>query len=189
MSLQPGESILNGKYRILKLAGEGGMGRVWLAEEVAFGGRLVAIKEPLEGLSPEDLADLQARYRREVQVCAYLALVKAPNTVRALTAEPYEGGVLLVMEYMPGGDLAGLLRQHPEGLPVERAISIALDILDALQAAHHHPMGIVHRDVKPSNVLLDEAGRAHLADFGVAQVSKLSERTRAGLRLHPGTPL
>jgi serine/threonine-protein kinase len=185
--LAAGASILDGKYRIVRLIGEGGMARVWLAEETTLASRLVAIKAPRQDLLPEDLPDIQERYRREVHVSALLA--RAPNTVHALTAEPHEGGVLLVMEYMPGGDLASLIQQNVQGLPVERVVAVAVDILRALEAAHNHPMAIVHRDVKPSNIVLDEHGRAYLTDFGVAQVRALSERSRLGRGLHPNTPL
>ena len=68
MALQPGVTILNDKYRILSLIGEGGMARVWLAEELTFGGRQVAIKEPRAGASSDDVADLQRRFQQEISL-------------------------------------------------------------------------------------------------------------------------
>ena len=91
MVLTAGETILNGKYRIIRLLGEGGMARVWLAEEMTFGNRQVALKEPLRDLPDGEVEELKKRYQREVQVCAALEQAKAPNLVRALTAEPFDG--------------------------------------------------------------------------------------------------
>jgi len=188
MLIAPGSTILN-KYHILELIGEGGMARVYLAEEITFGNRRVALKEPRADLLPEDLEEVRRRYHREVQVCAALAQAGVPHIVRALTAEPYNNGLLLVMAYMPGGDLAGLLKEHPTGLPIDRAVAITLDVLRALQGAHEHPLEIVHRDVKPSNILFDAQGRAHLGDFGFAQLAGASGRSQLRGGQHPGTPL
>ena len=188
MSIQPGESILNGKYRILRLIGEGGMARVWLAEEPAMG-RQVALKEPRPNLLPDQVQEVRLRYQREVQVCAALERARVPHLVPTLTAEPYDDGLLLVMAYMPGGDLASLLRQYPAGLPIDRAVNIARDILKALTGVHDHEFEIVHRDVKPSNVLFDARGTAHLADFGLAQLAGMSGRSQLQGGGHPGTPM
>jgi formylglycine-generating enzyme required for sulfatase activity/tRNA A-37 threonylcarbamoyl transferase component Bud32 len=189
MNMEPGQTILNGKYRIERLIGEGGMARVWLAEELTFGGRQVALKEPRHDLLPELAQEVRLRYQREVQVCSALGKARVPNIVRAITAEPYEDGLLLVMEYMPGGDLAALLKESPIGLPVERAVSIALDVLLALEGVHAHELDIVHRDIKPSNILFDAQGTAHLADFGLAQLAGVSGRSQLHGGQHPGTPL
>ena len=97
--------------------------------------------------------------------------------------------MLLSMAYMPGGDLTDLLRKHPKGLPIERAVAISLDVLRALHGAHEHPLEIVHRDVKPSNILFDAQGRAHLGDFGFAQLAGMSQRSQLKGGQHPGTPL
>ncbi len=189
MTLQQGQTILNGKYHILRLIGEGGMARVWLAEEMTFGGRRVAIKEPRDDLLPDLAQEVRLRYQREVQVCAVLETARVPSIVRAITAEPYGETFLLAMEYMPRGDLATLLKQHPEGLSVQRAVGIALDLLAALEGVHAHEMEIVHRDVKPSNVLFSQEGKAHLADFGLAQLAGMSGRSQLAGGHHPGTPM
>lgn len=190
MPLQAGRTILNGKYRLLRLIGEGGMARVWLAEEPGFAGRLVAIKEPKAGLSPDDQTDLARRWQQEVALCAALERARVTGTVRTFTLEPQpDGSQLLVMEYMEGGSLAGLLAAHPGGLPVERAVGIARDVLGALEGLHRLPSAPVHRDVKPENILLDGEGRAHLGDYGLAQLPGLSGRSRMVAGPHPGTPL
>jgi formylglycine-generating enzyme required for sulfatase activity len=189
MPLTPNTTIINGKYHILRLIGEGGMARVWLAEEVHFG-RQVAIKEPHAGLGSTDSEELRQRFLREVKISAALAKAKTPNIVQALTAEPYEGGLLLVMAYMPGDDLETLLEQHPGGLPIDRALEITQDVLTALAAVHRHPLYIVHRDIKPSNILFDGEGGAHLGDFGLAQVAGWSQgRSLMMGGAQPGTPL
>jgi WD40 repeat protein/tRNA A-37 threonylcarbamoyl transferase component Bud32 len=189
MPLQLGDTILNGKYRVISLAGEGGMARVWLAEELTFGRRKVALKEPRADLSSSLAQEIEERYQREVQVCAALEQAGVPNIVRALTAEPHDKGLLLVMEYMPGGDLAAQLKEHPGGLPLEQAVTITLDLLRALEGVHAHELEIVHRDIKPSNVLFGDEGRAHLADFGLTQLAGVSGRSQLQGGQHPGTPI
>jgi serine/threonine-protein kinase len=177
--LQANTTILNGKYRILRLIGEGGMARVWLAEEPGFGKRRVAIKEPKAGAFAAARDEILKRYEREIEVGAALRKARTPNVVEAITAEPYDDTRLLVLDYMPGGDLAKLIEQNPEGLAIELAVRIAGDVLTALAAVHKHALDIVHRDIKPSNILFDadpvQGGRAHLADFGLAQVAGASQ--------------
>ena len=103
--------------------------------------------------------------------------------------ERIDGELLLVMAYMPGGSLEKLLAKHPDGLPIERAIEIARDLLQAL-AAFHDLLGLpVHRDLKPSNILFDGEGCPHLADFGLAQLAGVSGRSQLAATSHPGTPL
>ncbi|MCP4212984.1 MAG: SUMF1/EgtB/PvdO family nonheme iron enzyme [Halieaceae bacterium] len=171
MSLTPNTTILNDKYHILRLVGEGGMARVWLAKEPEFRNRQVAIKEPKIDLFPEHRRELLERYRRERDISARLKLAKAPHVVEAITAEPYENDFLLVLEYMPGGDLEILLQKHRQGLPLDQATAIARQVLLALTAVHDHPDEIVHRDIKPSNILFDARNEVHVGDFGLAQIA------------------
>ena len=106
MPLREGETILNGKYHIVKPLGEGGMARVWLAEELTFGGRKVAIKEiKREVLSAQQAQEVEDRFGREMRIGGKLFEAEVPNVVRAITTEKLDGETLLVMEYMPGGSL------------------------------------------------------------------------------------
>jgi hypothetical protein len=183
----PDTTIL-GKYKILRPIGEGGMGRVWLAEEITFGNRQVALKEPRSDLSPLDRDDIQRRYQQEIAVYAALQKAHAAHIVPVHTVEPFGDTPLLVMDYMAGGDLAQRMAAHPQGLPVEQALTITRTLLAALKAAHEHPLVIVHRDLKPANVLFDEGGAVWLADFGLAQLSTASIRSLLAAGVHPGSP-
>ena len=166
--------IINKKYKIIKQLDQGGMAQVWLAEEINFRNRQVAIKAPRPSLSDAENNILHERFKREVDVCAELAIANTPNVVQALTHEVDGENGFLVMEYMPGGDLEKRIREHPHGMPIEDVIKIAKEILIALDAIHNHPQGIIHRDIKPSNILFNAKGEACLGDFGLAQMSKTS---------------
>lgn len=182
--------VLKDKYKIIHQLGQGGMAEVWLAEEITFGNRQVAIKVPKPSISEQESQILQARFQREVQVAAELSKADTPNVVKALTAEPFEDTSLLVMEYMPGGDLSQMITEHPNGMPINEVLKISTDILTALNAIHNHPQAIVHRDIKPSNILFDSKGIACLADFGLAQMGKSSSTTKVFASLSiPFTPL
>lgn len=190
VTLTPRSTILNGKYRVLHLIGEGGMCRVWLAQDLTFANRPVAIKEPHPGLGSTDSEELHQRFQRELRISVALAESRTPNIVQALTLESFEDGLLLVLEYMPGGELTQKILAHPSGMPLEDVITIAKDVLKALAAIHNHPVDIVHRDIKPSNILFDADGRARIGDFGLAQVGALTtNRSMMMERIHPGTPL
>jgi len=116
MSLREGETILNGKYYIVKLLGEGGMARVWLAEEPDFAGLQVAIKEPRrETLTSTELEQQERRFQQEVEMAALLEQARVPHVIRARTLERLEDGIrLLVMEYAEGGSLADRIGEHPK---------------------------------------------------------------------------
>lgn len=183
MPLKPGQTILDGKYRILRLIGEGGFARVWLTEEPAAG-RQVAIKEiKREKLSGAERQEVEKRFADEIQIGARLFESEVPNVVRAITTERREGGTLLVMEYLPGGSLTERLKTGP--LDVDAAATITLQLLDALEIVHSR-LGLVHRDIKPSNILFKADGRARLADFGLAQAGKSGRSEKQPP--HPGTP-
>src|SRR5215218_5779697 len=148
------ESMLGERYRLERRIATGGMATVWLARDEELD-RDVAVKI-LSDVLAEDPAYV-TRFQREARVAAR---VSHPNLVRMFdysgTAErPY-----IVMEHIGGGTLADRIRTAAEDVDPER---LARQLLGALEAIH--AAGVVHRDVKPSNVLLDTAGDAHLTDF------------------------
>jgi DNA-binding beta-propeller fold protein YncE len=146
-------------YRVGELLGRGSMGDVYRADDVRLG-RSVALKVLVPGLGTEE------SLLRESRLAAGL---DHPNVVPVFEAGDDGGRLFIAMRYVAGGDLRALLRREGK-LATARCIAIAAQVADALDAAHRR--GLVHRDVKPSNVLLDHAdGREHcyLADFGLTQ--------------------
>ena len=147
-----------GPYRIVDSLGQGGMGHVYKAKDPILD-RFVAIKVlPRDRSTPEAIAN----FTREIQA---LASFNHPKLVRALDAG-HDGNVYyLVLEYVPGSDLRKLVRgEGPLGM--ERGASIISQVAEGLQHAHDH--GMVHRDVKPGNVLVTTEGEAKLSDLGLA---------------------
>lgn len=163
-----------GRYRVERLLGEGGFGRTWLAVDEQMGRRVVLKTARTAG--QEDARRMQ----REARL---IAALNHPNVVTIHDVEIVAGDCVLVMEYVEGGSLAARLGQ---GKP-DRAWTLHVldDVLAALEAAH--AAGIVHRDVKPANILLTKDGRAKLADFGVARAGAGSG-TASGLSLDGHQP-
>ena len=156
--VQPGAELFG--YRVDELIGRGGMGEVYRA----WDGRLernVALKILPPNLAEDDA--FRARLLRESRLAASL---DHPNVVPVYDAGESDGRFFLAMRYVDGTDLRTLLRKEG-ALSPERAIDVVTQIAGALDAAH--AQGLVHRDVKPSNVLVDERGHCYLADFGLTQ--------------------
>ncbi len=151
-----------GVYELLKPLGRGGMGAVYLANHRQLK-KQVAIKL-LPIMSAED-SDVRARFQREIRVVGRL---NHPSIVTATDAGEIDGTQFLVMEYVPGLDLSRLARLLGK-LPVADACELIRQVALGLSCAHAE--GVVHRDVKPSNLMLDEAGRIRILDFGLAQLS------------------
>ena len=162
------DDLLAGRYRTLRVIGTGGMARVFLAEDERLG-RQVAVKR-LHAHSPEDSA---RRFQREARLGASL---NHPNLVSVYDVETDGESVLIVMEYVEGTTLAGELRTGP--LDPDRAVSVLADVAAALDAVHDK--GIVHRDVKPANVLIRTDGVAKLADLGIATLAEGTSITASG---------
>ena len=154
-----------GHYRIEKLLGSGGMGEVYLADDIRLG-RRVALKV----LSSELAADPNRRERFEREARAAAAL-NHPNIVTIHSVEEVEGVPFLTLELIDGKTLGDII--PPEGLPLDRVLSLAIPLADAVGAAHQR--GITHRDLKPANVMLTDDGRLKVLDFGLA---KLKEEAR-----------
>lgn len=151
------------RYRLLRQLGSGGMGRVWLAQDEVLD-RPVAIKEVVfpPGLSDEERADLRFRTMREARTAAR---IDHPNVVKIYDVVESEAQPWIVMEYVPSRSLHEVLGETGPVEPAQAA-RIGLAVLDALGAAH--AAGVLHRDVKPGNVLLGPDGRVVLTDFGLA---------------------
>ncbi|WP_460109399.1 serine/threonine-protein kinase [Streptomyces sp. YKOK-J1] len=176
VSEEPGrERVIGGRYRLLAALGEGGMGTVWRARDEVLH-REVAVKEVRApaGLPASDVERMYARLERE----AWAAARVADRNVVTVYDVALEGGrPWIVMELVRGRSLAD--RLDGEGpLPPARAAHIGAEVLAALRAAH--AAGVLHRDVKPANVLLAEDGRVVLTDFGIATVEGSSALTMTG---------
>jgi len=173
------ERALGGQYDIQRLLGRGGMGAVYLARERSLD-RLVAIKI----LPPETAADADSRerFRREARTAAKLT---HPNIVPLYAFGDVDGMLYFVMGYVRGESLADRMRREGK-LPADQARRIIKEVADALD--HAHRQGVVHRDIKPDNILLDdESGRPMLTDFGVAK-ARASGATLTEVGAVVGTP-
>ncbi|GLI03815.1 serine/threonine-protein kinase [Phytohabitans aurantiacus] len=179
MSATP--QLIADRYRLIEPLGQGGMGRVWKARDEVLH-RDVAIKElvPPPGLTPEERQEMRERSLREARAIARLNNV---NVVRIFDVLRTDADPWIVMEYVASRSLQDVLASDGPVTPV-RAAEIGLGVLGALNAAHRS--GVVHRDVKPGNVLLADDGRVVLTDFGLATVPGDPNVTRTGLVL--GSP-
>ncbi|MCX4760887.1 serine/threonine protein kinase [Streptomyces sp. NBC_01275] len=176
MTEVPGsERLIAGRYRLLTPLGEGGMGTVWRARDEVLH-REVAVKEVRApaGLAASDIERMYARLEREAWAAARVA---NRNVVTVYDVAMQDGRPWIVMEIVHGISLAELL--DAEGpLDPARAAYIGAEVLSALRAAHE--AGVLHRDVKPANVLMSNDGRVVLTDFGIATVEGTSALTMTG---------
>jgi serine/threonine-protein kinase len=149
-----------GSYQIINTIGTGGMATVYLAQS-ADGG-YVAIKVPLPQFQND--REFAERFRREVELGEQL---DHPNVVRVRHVVGDDGALMMVMDYADGGSLRDLIQPNSR-IPFDRVCDVARQCCAGLEHAHQH--GIVHRDVKPENILLTRQGVVKLADFGIARI-------------------
>ncbi|MEU3353008.1 serine/threonine-protein kinase [Streptomyces sp. NPDC037389] len=175
MDTERRKPLLAGRYRLLEQLGRGGMGVVWLALDEVLD-REVAAKEVQapERMSADDVRVLYARLKQEARAAARIS---HPNVITVHDVVEQEGRPWIVMELVRGQSLDAVLRREGVLTPKEAARIGAL-VLQALRAAH--AVGVLHRDVKPANVLLESGGRVVLTDFGIALVEGAGTLTRTG---------
>src|SRR5680860_550024 len=171
MALDTHGELLVGRYRKLAAIGVGGMARVYLAHDELLG-RRVAIKL----LHADSTDDAAIRFQREAKLGASL---NHPNLVSIFDIATDDESVLIVMEYVDGETLRDAIARGP--VPPERAIEVIRDVAAGLDHAHSH--GIVHRDVKPANILLRQDGTAKLADLGIATAAERTSITQSDVVL------
>ncbi|MGP4112826.1 serine/threonine-protein kinase [Streptomyces sp. 4N509B] len=170
-----GGRLLGGRYRLVERLGHGGMGTVWRARDEVVD-RDVAVKEPRlpRSVGEEHRANLHARMRREARAAAR---VTHPSVVAVHDVVVEDDQPWLVMELVRGESLADVLETGT--LEPREAARVGLAVLEALVAAHE--AGVLHRDVKPANVLLGRGGRVVLTDFGIAHVEGDQQLTSTGV--------
>jgi len=168
--------VIAGRYRVERAVGKGGMGTVWLCHDEVLH-RVVAVKQI--GVMPGESADDARRAMREARTAAAL---NHRNAVSIYDVVDHDGVPWLVMEYVPSQTLAQLIAHGP--LPAERVARIGAQVAAALASAH--ALGIIHRDVKPGNILVGEDDLAKISDFGIARIAHDDQLTQTGMMT--GTP-
>jgi serine/threonine protein kinase/predicted Zn-dependent protease len=168
--LQPG-TVLGNRYQIIQILGEGGMGAVYKARDVELD-RVIALKV----IRPE-LASNREILQRFKQELILARQVTDRNVIRIFDFGDADGIKFITMEYVRGESLYQILRQHGK-VPVEEALDIMRQMLSGLQAAHRE--GVIHRDLKPGNIMRDSQGRIIVMDFGLARSLEGDGMTRTG---------
>src|SRR6476469_6207673 len=163
--------VLGGRYELIEKIARGGMATVWIADDPVLS-RRVAVKVLRADLAADDAT--RARFRHEAIAAARLS---HPNIVSTYATGDDDGIAYIVMELIDGPTLRHLIDQQG-GLPVADVIRIGKQVADALDAAHR--AGLVHRDVKPANVLVPAVGPAKVTDFGIAKAAGADDLTRTG---------
>ncbi|HEX4531763.1 MAG TPA: protein kinase [Acidimicrobiia bacterium] len=171
MELTAPGTVLGGRYRLVSPIARGGMATVWVADDPVLS-RRVAVKILRSDLAADE--GTRVRFRHEAIAAARLS---HPNIVSTYDTGDDEGIAYIVMELVDGPTLRHLIDEH-NGLHVADVIRIGKQVADALDAAHR--AGIVHRDVKPANVLVPRAGPVKVTDFGIAKAAGGDDLTRTG---------
>jgi serine/threonine protein kinase len=154
-------------YRLVRLLGRGGTSEVYLAERLSDASVLAAVKvlTPSGQLSADERTRFAARFRREAEASLRL---HHPHILPVLSYGEDSDVAYMVLPFISGGTLATRLAQAPGGLPLDEIAGDLDQLAEALDFAH--AQGVIHRDIKPTNVLLDGQGQLYLADFGIARL-------------------
>jgi serine/threonine protein kinase len=176
---QKAGEVLKSRYKISRIIGQGGMGSVYLADDLRLEGRLCAIKEVDHDrtLSADSLKQTREQFFREATV---LARLDHPNLPKVSDFFSQGGRDYLVMDFVPGKDLRALMIetiQRKESLPEKDVLAWASQLMDALSYLHGQKPPILHRDVKPSNLKLTPSGVIKLVDFGLVKILASDEMT------------
>ncbi|MEV7555438.1 protein kinase [Amycolatopsis sp. NPDC089917] len=168
--------LIAGHYRLVEQIGSGAMGVVWRAIDVRLE-RSVAVKQilPQPGVSEAERDNMRQRAMREAKNAARF---QHPNAIVVFDIAEHGGDPCLVMEYLNGPSLSAIISDEGT-LPLGRVAKIGEQVASALVAAHR--AGIVHRDVKPGNILIDESGTAKITDFGISRAAGDMTLTQTGL--------
>ena len=164
MSIDVG-TLLAGRYRLLEQIGRGGFGTVFRGSDVDLG-REVAVKLMRAGFPDDQAEELLARFDREARV---MAMIKHPNIVMVYDRGRHGGGAFVVMEFLPGPDL-GVLQRRTGLLPIADVLHYGRQVAAGLEGLHGHTTPVIHRDLKPRNLILDHGGVLKICDFGVASL-------------------
>ena len=167
-------TIIEG-YRIIKRIGRGGMAIVYLAENAAINPPLVAIKILDEFLGSEP--EYQRRFKREAYICSQLS---HPNIVKVFNYGSTENSQYILMEYVDGKDLGEYLK-NGRIFSVDVIVNMILSLASGLEAAHKK--NVIHRDLKPQNILLSSSGIPKITDFGIAKIKTMSHLTEIGEKI------
>ncbi len=178
LSLKKGE-VLRGRYRIRERIGQGGMGSIYLADDIRLEGRLCALKEVEydRALPPKILEEARQQFLREATVLARLDHPNLPKVSDFFSNGPRD---YLVMDYVPGKDLRELMleaRRKKIFLEEQQVLGWASQLADALAYLHHQEPPIIHRDIKPSNLKITPHGLLKLVDFGLVKILAPEEVT------------
>jgi outer membrane protein assembly factor BamB/tRNA A-37 threonylcarbamoyl transferase component Bud32 len=174
--LQPGVTLQD-RYLILGVLGTGGMGSVYKGRDLHFPNvtKLVAVKEMINMATDPTMHEMVVRnFEREADL---LATLSHPSIPRIYDYFTHDRSSYLVMEFIEGRDLEAILREAENFLPEEQVVAWAIELCDVLTFLHgHKPQPVVFRDMKPSNVMVDQHGHIRLIDFGIARVFQPGEK-------------
>ncbi len=174
--LQPGSMLAN-RYLIQEVIGIGGMGSVYRARDLHFPNvvKLVAVKEMINQARDSQIRQtIVQNFEREANI---LATLNHPSIPRIFDYFTHDERSYLVLEYINGKDLEEILSESPGPLPEDRVVAWAIELCDVLAYLHNHkPEPIIFRDMKPSNVMVNQDGHIVLIDFGIAKMFRAGQK-------------